>query len=379
MLRGRSDALAKYREFDLPAFRHAVGPLEHFVLVIDTNRVLEELGWLVAKRRRPDARTGLQELHASGTVSLFAPEVLVHEVESHFDEVAKWYRTSVDALRAAWDEYREMIHLVPDEHLGPPDPSARDPKDVPFLRAKDAVGADAIISKDKDIRAMAGLMVAHETIRMAVEYARAATARAEGHLMLGGVVTGSIAIVWGVGAGTTAAVRAFLKLPRWLKVAIPVALFLTLLGVALHPRARRRLRELMNALKAKWPGFKAEAGAIMAQLSREVRAAEVTASSALEILRRQIPPQKSAPTLRHYAYRACLVAGGPVPLAQLEVEIRRLGYITKSRQLAAYLRRVLRGDARFRESADGWQLSARARKNLPVVEVPAESVTPLPL
>lgn len=339
------------------------------MLVIDTNRVLEDLGWLVAKRKRPDARTGLQELHASGTVSLFAPEVLVEEVESHFDDVAKWYRTSADALRAAWTEYRPMIHLVPDEHLGPPDPSARDPKDVPFLRAKEAVGADAIISKDKDIRAMAGLMVAHETIRIAVEYARAATARAEGHLMLTSAVAGAIGVVLGVGAGTLAAVRGFMKLPKWLKVAIPAALLLALLGVALHPTPRRKLREAVQTLKAKWPGFKADAGAIVEGFSQELRTAEVTASTALEIVRQQIPSRKKGPTIRQYAYRACLVAEGPIPLAQLEMKIRRLGYRTEARQLAAYLKRVLRADSRFRESADGWQLSARVRKHLWVVEV----------
>lgn len=377
ILRGRSDALAEYRDYSLPAFRDAVGPLDHFALVIDTNRVLEELGWLAAKRKRPEARTGLQELHASGTVSLFAPEVLVEEAESHFDEVAKWYLTSADALRAAWDEYRPMIHLVPSEHLGPPDPLARDPKDVPFLRAKEAVGADAIISKDKDIRAMAGLMVAHETIRIAVDYARAATVRAEGRLMLTGAVAGAIGVVWGAGAGTLAAGRGFMRLPRWLKIAIPAALLLALLGVALHPAPRRKLRDAVQTLKAKWPRFKDDAGAIVEQFSQELRTAEVTASTALEIVRQQIPSRRKGPTIRQYAYRACLVAEGPISLAHLEMKIRRLGYSTDSRQLAAYVLRVLRGDPRFHERAEGWDLTARVRRDSRLIEVRADAVTQL--
>ena len=369
LIPGRSDALAGYREFDHPVFRQAVGPLDHFVLIIDTNRVLEEIGWLVAKRKRPDARTGLQELHASGTVSLFAPEILIDEVESHLQEIADYYRTSVDALRAAWAEYREMIHFIPDAHLGPADPSARDPKDVPFVRAKEAVGAAAIISKDNDIRAMAGLIVAHETIRLAVDYARAATTSAEGRMMVLTAVGSVCGVVWGIGAGTVAAVRGYLKLPPWLKIAVPIAVLLSLLAVALHPTPRRKLRDAVDALKSKWPGFKAEAGALVEQFGSELRSAETNARNALEIVRQQIPSSKKGPTLRQYAYRACLGAGLPLPLAELESEIRRMGYETESRQLGSYLRRVLRSDSRFREASGRWDLSARVRGQGVIVDV----------
>lgn len=374
LIPGRSDALADYREFDHPVFRQAVGPLDHFVLIIDTNRVLEEIGWLVAKRKRPDARTGLQELHASGTVSLFAPEILIDEVESHLQEIADHYGTSVDALRAAWAEYRAMVHFIPGAHLGPADSSARDPKDVPFVRAKEAVGAVAIISKDNDIRAMAGLLVAHETIRIAVDYARAATTSAEGRMMLLTAVGSVGATVWGIGAGAAAAFRGYLKLPRWLKIAIPISLILSLVAVALHPTPRRKLRGAVDAVKSKWPGFKAEAGALIEQFGSELRTAETNARTALEIIRQHIPSPKRGPTLRQYAYRACIVADVPMPLAELESKIRRMGYETESRQLGEYLRRVLRSDSRFREASAGWDLAVRVRGDARIVEVKTEPV-----
>ncbi len=148
---------------------------------------------------------------------------------------------------------------------------------------------------------------------------------------------------------------------KWLKIAIPLAFALGLAVIALHPTPRRKLREAASAVRSKWPDFKAEAGALVEQFASELRVAETNARTALEILRQQIPSSKKGPTLRQYAYRACLEAGAPISVEELESRIRGMGYVTGSRQLGPYLRRVLRSDSRFREASTGWDLSLRVQ------------------
>jgi predicted nucleic acid-binding protein len=362
-LSARSDDLEPLRRLasGRPELQHVLGPLEHFVLVIDTNRVLDEIGWLVAKRRNPIARTSIQELHASGTVSLFAPEHLLAEVEKHLPRVARDYRTTVEAMDTAWKEYRSMIHFIPASHLGEADRGARDPKDVPFIQARDAVGARAIISNDKDIKAMAGLMVAHETIRIAVRYARHVTAAVQGRsIVLGGVViVGGLA--YGAVFGTVALARAYWRLPRWLKVAIPAALLVTAAVVALHPGARKRVREAIDSFKARWPELKANAGVALEQFFSELSAAEADASAALDVVKAHVPAVRKGPALRQLAYRVCLAAGSPIPVGQMVARLKREGYETRAKRPEDYLRRVMRTDPRFRETPTGWDLTARVR------------------
>lgn len=330
--------------------QHVLGPLEHFVLVVDSNRVLADLGWLTGKRRSPGARTALQELHASGTVSLFAPEQLVGEVEDHLADIAPHYRTTVEALRSAWVEYRTILHFIPASHLARADDSVRDPKDVPFLLAKDAVGARAIISKDKDIAAMAGLMVAHETLRIAVDYVRHGSKAAQGRFMVLtglGLVGG---LVYGAWAGAVELARLYMRLPRWLKIAVPLALVTSAVVIALHPGARRRLREARESLKSRWPEFKAKSGEAFEQFWTELSAAEAGARNALGVVRQHVPSERKGPTLRQLAYRVCVAAGSPISEQELAARLRLEGYQTKSKRPAAYLRQVLRADGRFRES-----------------------------
>ena len=390
ILNARSDQLAHAQDIATrhPELANLAGPFDHLPLVIDTNRVLQDVGWL-ARRQVPDARNWLQELCASGLVSLYAPEQLIYEVETHLSEIADNLRVPRERVEGAWKSYNQCIHLIPTEHLDVPDAtsSTRDPTDLPFLAAQKAVGAHGVISKDKDLAAMGALIVRHETLRIAVEFARNKSLEMQGRagvgvsFMLGG------GVLYGAYKGAVTVFRGYRRLPTWLQIIIPAAIAGAAAFAALHAPSKRRIREWVDRAKPHLSEVRVHAGDLIEQYLAEFQEAKGKAKAALDVLRQHVPLPKKCATLKQLAYRTCVASAVPLSVEQIEVRLRQQGYTSKSKNLKRYVREVLRKDARLTEGPEGWTLSRRPPLPGPIVEVGADpafgtttrlAVSPLP-
>lgn len=356
----RSDSLATVRRLleSSPHLQAVLGLLEQRAFVIDSNRVLQDVAWL-ARRRNPAARTQLQELCASGTVSLFAPDLLIDQVEAHLPEVAERLRIPVERAREQWRSYSQIIRFVPAGHLRPVrQDCSRDPTDAPFLAAQDAVGAMAIISKDKDLSAMGALLVQHEAVVALIDFVRAMSAATAGKLTGAMVLMAVGATGWGLWSLGVHLWKSFCRLPNWLRIALPFGL----VALLVHPRARAKAREVVQSIKPQLDDLRSRAGEGISQFLTELQAYENKASAALDAMRRHLPPPARSPALRQLAYRACLEADAPLRPEEIESRIRTHGFRSRAKKLQPYLRRVLRRDERLVRLGDAWTLRYRVAR-----------------
>ncbi len=360
ILNARSDDLARAEAFveRFPNGPLITGPFEHLPLVIDTNRVLQDIAWL-ARRRTPSARNSLQELTAAGVVSLYAPEHLIDEVERHIPEIAANVGAEQEQVYDAWRIYGGLIHFIPAAHLDVPaaGTAARDPTDLPFLAAQHAVGAHGIISKDKDLAAMGALVVKHEALRFAVEFARNKSLVVQGNTGIAGFSLAAVGVAYGAYKGTAALARGLRRLPGWLQLLIPLLLASAGAFAIFHKPTREKVREIVHRSQS-W--FAEHAVPLIDQYFAEMREAEGKANAALTLLRGQVPAPERRPTLKQLAYRVSVASSDPLTLEQVSVAVRRHGYESKSADFHPYLRRVLRNDKRLVEDGDGcWRPSTR--------------------
>lgn len=362
ILNARSDdlALAQGIAAGHPDLCALAGPFEHLPLVIDTNRVLQDIGWL-ARRKDPHARNFLQELCASGLVSLYAPEQLIDEVESHLSEIAEHHGVPRERVESAWRSYQSIVNVIPKEHLEfpPADSSTRDPSDLPFLAAQRAVGAHGIISEDKDLSAMGALIVKHEALRIAVDFARSRCIVIQGKA--GGTATLMVCggLIYGACKGAEALVRGYRRLPSWLQAALPVALLVATTLAVLHPGARRTLRGWVERAKPRLAEARERAGAFLEQYLTELQVADGKAKAALAVLRVRVPLPARRPPLRQFVYRACAASRQSLTPEQIEARARQQGYESKSKDFRRYLRAVLRKDLRLVNVDEKWTISRR--------------------
>ncbi len=362
MLNARSDDLARVQEHVArhPEIRPFAVPFEHLPLIIDTNRALQDVAWL-AKRTNPNARTSLQELCASGFVSLYAPEQLLEEVERRLTCIAENVKVPRNRLEEAWTTYVRLINVIPTEHLEIREANARtrDPSDLPFLAAQRAVGAHGILSKDKDLPAMGALIVKHEVLRIAVEFARSKSVAIQGTVLGTGALGLACAVSYGAFNGTVALVRRYRRLPGWLQVLLPLTVAGATAFVVFHTPTRARVRDLIRRAKPWFAEVRERGGDLLDQYLEEMQEADGRAGAALALVREQVPIPSRSPTLKQLAYRACLLSNVPLSPAQIENRVRLQGYQSKAKDLQPYLRAVLRSDPRVVSSESGWTLTRR--------------------
>lgn len=373
LLNARSDDLAHVQEHVArhPELRPVSIPFEHLPLVIDTNRALQDVAWL-ARRRNPEARTALQELCASAFVSLYAPEQLVEEVERHLGQIAANIQAPVESVQAAWESYASIINVIPAEHLevDAGDPLVRDPSDLPFLAAQRAVGAHGVLSKDKDLPAMGALVVRHEMLKVAVEFARSKSVVVQGTVLGTSSLVLTGALAYGAFKGAAAMFRGYRRLPAWLQVMLPVLALGTTAFVVFHAPTRARLREMVGRAKPWIAELRARGGDLLDRYVEEMSEAEGRAKAAIALLREHVPLPSRGPTLRQLAYRVCLASASPLSSEMIENRVRLQGYRSKAKDLQPYLRSVLRSDPRLILTHAGWTTSRRVALPGPFVDGP---------
>jgi hypothetical protein len=348
----RSDALPSFRRLlvHLPAFREVFGDLVQFRLVIDASVVQKELRWRVRSRRDPTARSGLHEAIDSGTVVAFAPTALKQEIEQHIEEIAQDTGIPPSQVHEEWQTFQSRLNFYE------PDPGGLwkkcvDPDDLPYKEVREQLGAVAVYTRDSDFQAMRVPAITVNLDLTMRDYARARSI--EVAVSLGSGVSlmiswhALIAILKGVG-------ECFRRMPAGLKVALSVAVVLALL----HPGCREKIVELLRSVKRQLNDAGSPLAAAVIALGGQYVAAQKTATDALAEIESHVPRTRKRSALA-CARGICLVGKEPLSIEQIECRMKAEGYISKSRNFRAYLRRVLRSDNRFVEgSAGAWTIQA---------------------
>lgn len=320
-------------------------------LVIDTNVVLEELLFIVTKLRDQANRTALQEAIDSGAVAAFAPYELQEEVEEKIVLFAEQRGIPEGLLRRAWSAYLPRINFV---DVGPPsaeevaEAAAVDPDDLPFVRLYRQLNADAVLSRDRHIRAMNARCVNREVMTHVRDYARAKAPEVT-------LKFGTLVVTVPVAAGAQALIKILGRLARAV-AGLPLGVQLALLGGAVaviaHPRSRKALSSFTSERAAKMKEPARLMLQVLQALMEQLVAAEERVCSSREVLGRLLPRAAKGP-LRLVARSVCLEAGRALTPEELTRGVLRAGYESNSSQLKYYLVRVLRQSEQFVCMPDG--------------------------
>jgi predicted nucleic acid-binding protein len=245
--------------------RDLIGDLVQFRLVIDANCILEDLIWLVKKRKNPKANTEIQECILAGTFIVYCTKTVIKEVNEHLKDIASQHNIPIDSLKKEWKSYKAMLKIKePDKVIIDKYKNPIDPDDIPTLALAELLSADAIISKDRDLKSMGGKVLqtkpvgdkgvlVFEFCASARDYSRKATVTAI--LKVGGafsIVVGfeTFKIISGIIAQIVVWIE---KLPAWIKIILVAATFLALL----HPKSRefmlKAIRNIVDAFKESMP------------------------------------------------------------------------------------------------------------------------------
>lgn len=346
-----SDNLLHLRELFLtwqPFFR-LLEVMPQFRLVIDTNVVIEELLYLVKSRKNPSARTTLQEAVDSGAVVALAPFKLRDEIIKHIPRLAEERGIPQESLQQAWLEYQHRINFVDVRSASAEEAAAAvDPDDLPFVYLYRKVDADAVVSRDRHIRAMGARSVGLEVVIHIRDYARAkapeVTLRAGAFIVTAPLLAGAHALV----KLLIRAAKGIANLPP----RVQLALLAGAAVVSAHPRSRRAFSTFATerVVKLKEPALAALS--VLQALMEQLDAAEQQVWSKQEILERSIPRAAKRP-LRSVARSVCLGAGSALTVDELARGVFRAGYESGSAQFKYYLLRVLREGEDFVCTPDG--------------------------
>jgi len=352
---GRSEQLPPLR-----AVFASLGPLGGLLanareirVIIDTNIVLGVL-LFHAKKRISTARTALEEVIASGTAIVFAPESVREEVEEKLPVLARDKGIPIEMLSQTWAQLAAMLHFASPplpEFQGRPEIhqlAQRDPDDLPLVGLADAVGAAAILSRDKHLSDTLGTGDATMQILFDLrEYGRSKVIelqlKAGGGIVVISLSEAGIAF----GKGLVALTRLLVRAPWWLQALLLGGAAITFL----HPRTRGTF--LGGITKA--GAFVADvADAVMpifAQVSAELTRAEASAARAWNAASNHMPCPPRV-FLRQIVYAVCLAAERPLTVADIRAKALAHGYAPRGPGHDRYLRRVLRSDPRLEEGGD---------------------------
>jgi len=218
----------------------SIGQFAQLRVVIDANFVIRDL---LQKIRYPErGKTALEELVSASVIEVYAPRWLETDLKSAIQQISKKGKVSEAHLWSAWSHYQALIQWdetweKPPDEFKPTD----DPKDLPYVLLETLVGANGVLSNDRDIERMGGNRLTLDFVLSTREYARAAVVSVS--ISVSGRFVGTMAI--GSLVRVVAAIKSNLaKLsPKWKIVLFGVAVF-----AFLHPRSRAWLTEQLRKL-----------------------------------------------------------------------------------------------------------------------------------
>lgn len=286
----RSDALKNLRK--IVSLRNGFGgvidSVARFSLVIDSNIVLGELFWLVAKRKKPEARTDLMELIEAETLDVYVPPKLLEEVEEKIPLIAEEKGLDLARIRAEWLEYRKKLKVSdPDKNEVDVLRQGVDPDDADFVALEKTILASGTFSKDSHIAMMGGNTISIECITHLRNYSRATAVELT-------IKVNGITLCF-LGAGAIQAfvdackvlVNRIASAPPWVKV----LLLISLAYVVLNPTARQNtvnfLRASFSRLRETFPELLAVIAEIASIANNHKTEARLHLEKALEELERK--------------------------------------------------------------------------------------------
>ncbi len=351
-----SDELPRLRQLlaHWAPLREVLGDLLQLRLIVDANIAYAELIWRVCKRRNPAAQTGLFEAIVSGTVVAFAPLALEHEIQEHLPEIAERGKVPVSRVLLEWESFKVHLHFYEPEPPTQSQAGCPDPDDLPYKLLCEQLGAHAVYSRDSHLRDMSVPVIWVQVDLLARDYARASAVR----LTLFTGTTFSAVIGFGALMAFVQACRACLRTLGQLPTALKLLIAAGALLVILHPKLRAKVAELFQSMARQFNEVKPALGEVLSDLLTELAEADTTAKKTYAEIQSHLPIAKKRPVIV-MARTICLVNKEPLSLEELEMRIRAEGYVTKSQNFRAYLRRVLRKDKRFTEVSPGhWSVMA---------------------
>jgi len=321
------------------ARKMSVERLPRLNLIIDTSCALQELDRRF-RFQKPDARTGLEETEACGLVRMFGPDFLDQEVRAKLPSFSVKRKIPVDWLRAAWDTYRQRIRLFPARRAA--NVSVRDVEDLPFLYAQELIGADAIVTADKDILESTASAftpnVIHDPLRT---YARSkAVTLMMGTQTMGGVLVSGEAI-----KGLVDQVR---KRP-WLAL-LGVGLF----GALAYWDKKQMEQNGTSTLREAWRLGTAVTKAAFEKYRAAAQDATAGWAKVEEALRARPPI-----SLTQRILATCIWHGRALTEREIHRDLAEAGYREMTTRAAsqAEISGALNADLRFRFQGNGWVCS----------------------
>ncbi len=350
-----SDNLGVLREFVrcLPQFDVLFGELPQVRLVIDANVALGELIFRVKNRRQANARSSLHEVIASRTVIAYAPRTLRDEVEAKIPQVASRRGLPEALLREEWQAFKVLLHYYePQAQVDRRGAEGADPNDLPYRDLWAAVGALGVYSKDRHLPRMGVPVITIDVVIALRDYSRAASI--EVGIKVGSVLVAAagIGLLRGILVLFSKVGRSLSRLPAPAQLAIAAVL---VIAVA-HPTSRRKLKTWVHSALML---LGETALPVLASASRSLSAAESEKALAWGTVSRQLSVGK-----RHSAKEVlravCIAANRPLSLIELQHRVLSAGYVSRAKNLRAYLRRILRDDANFAQIRPGYWIISRS-------------------
>ena len=335
-----------------PALRPMLPQVLQLAVVIDANVVYGELRWRLKNRPRPDLRSSLEEALASRVLIAYAPHHLDDEIHEHMEEIAADTKQPVEAVALEWKAFRPFIHF----HTGRKGAGGKlsDPEDVAYLDTLQEVAARGIYTRDTHFQdSAAPLIFVAMDIRNPMDVALRRYARATA-VRVGLSMGSSFSAVVSVEALITTG-RLLKALSADFKRMSPAAQLLILAGIGtvlLHPKSRAKLKEM-------WMTFQETVRPLLWDTVVDAMYAFAEATETAEAAHREIevllPPARRRPLIAH-ARAVCLASARPLTEEIILRKAQTNGYVSQNGGSVIYLRRLLRADAEFVETAAGWSV-----------------------
>ncbi len=317
----------------------------HFV--VDASVINSELRWRLAKRRKSEARSALEEAVDAGVVTLVAPLYLATEIEEHLAEIAEETHSSLDASWAEWRKVRSKLRFY-----APPSGTRVgnivDPDDIAYMDSSVALGLP-VYTNDRHFEAM-GVPAVLERIDLHLrDHARGMAVTLTFSVMSAAALLGTFVLLRHAILGIRRLLGAFSSLPE----AVQGLLIGGVLVALIHPASRTKLQALWNTIRASEGEIMAHFGDLaVAGLS-----AWAAAEARSELARREVTRAMPAGSAKHSALvlarRACCLSSGPLSLIEITRCLQQYGHISRAKNFPAYLRRILRESGEFVEASRG--------------------------
>lgn len=142
-----------------------------FKMIVDANKVLSDIKFLLTKADAKGARTSFLEILEAESIECYAPTFLKVEINKHIPLFAVKYGFSIDDGFELWGRFSKHIKFV---EAGGPEGApvgCRDPKDWPYVHLYNQLG-HPVVTRDKDILAMGAATVNFEVVGFLKDYAR---------------------------------------------------------------------------------------------------------------------------------------------------------------------------------------------------------------